>query len=336
MNFPILLTLLILSFNSFSQEFLDTVFFDQDWNRVSKFDSSGYYGFKDYDTLNKGLATYYYSTGELHSKQNEINNLKNGYCIWYFRNGNKWYEGHFADDEPTGEQIRYNEQGIIEQSSVPSSASKDSNGKVYDLTKPFTVDSLVVLSQPEVLQLYRWYKNIIDVGLKKGCEFDLAVSCPSCDTIYNIDFNRFIVVPRHTRTATIEVYNIKDPNNFVLLHRKKYRVLDLPNPSIYIGGSSEGEPISWKTKKMFVKYPPGNWIEHKFEIVDWTITIQNKEYSGKGDTLTNDVQNEIKQLEIGARIDLKARITGEYNQERTVNSHYYYLRGGNNSYIIEE
>jgi len=131
----LLLSLTLLPLFSFSQSELDTVFFNENWTRTSNMDSASFYGFKDYDTNNVGLATYYYSTGELHSKQNEINNLKEGHCIWYHKNGKKWAEGNYKFDKPYGPYFWFDENGNQKSTQIfegiESEVSSDSTEHIY-------------------------------------------------------------------------------------------------------------------------------------------------------------------------------------------------------------
>lgn len=68
----LLIFLLFISFDTICQSATDTIFYDQDWKKLSFFDSTGFYGFKNYDESKKGMATYYYASRELYSHQNEV------------------------------------------------------------------------------------------------------------------------------------------------------------------------------------------------------------------------------------------------------------------------
>lgn len=110
------LILILQNFSASAQQLTlnnDTLFFAESWNRTDIKDSIAFYGFKNYDNEQKGLAVYYYVTGELHSYQNEKKDLKHGKCTWFYKNGNKRAEGEYHEDKIIGIYVWYNENGEI-------------------------------------------------------------------------------------------------------------------------------------------------------------------------------------------------------------------------------
>lgn len=71
------------------------------------------------------MATYYYSTGELHSYQNEKENLKHGECRWFYKNGFPRSVGEYIEDEPVGTFTFYEEN----DSAVVDYIGEYKNGK---------------------------------------------------------------------------------------------------------------------------------------------------------------------------------------------------------------
>lgn len=92
----------------------DTIFYTSNWTRTTLKKVMSIYGIKDYDSTGRGMATYYHKNGTLHSHQNELKDLKEGWCIWYHSNGKKSAEGNYNNDLPNGEFSYYTESGKLE------------------------------------------------------------------------------------------------------------------------------------------------------------------------------------------------------------------------------
>ena len=312
---------LIVSFSLFSQTKRDTIFIDSQWKKTSSYDSSGYFGFRDIDENGEGVATYYYSTGELYSRQFEKKGKVEGYCTWYYKSGTKLSEGNYVNGKPSGEQVYYTENGLIESTEIYNE-SDEPNTYSYDLTKPLVKDSLIIISQPEVIQLYRGYPNIIEVGFRTDCEFQFYLNCRGCDSVYNIENNVFALIPRNTRVAFVEVYKVVDNDKYELISRLEYHVRSLPDPTIYIGGTEQEGTIYWKQTTMFAKYPPEIMLDYQYRIENWQVEIGRRVFSGAGNVLSDDVLMRIKRLRKNKRIDLKVTVIGENNEENTIETFY--------------
>ncbi len=133
---------LFTTFLSFSQTKQDTIFYTSDWKRTSLKKIVSIYGIKDYDSTGRGLATYYYKNGTLHSRQNEFKDLKDGLCTWYFDNGAIKTEGFYTNDLPNGEMRFYNKEGKLTTKSIYE------NGKITKRTSynPITGEELKELN----------------------------------------------------------------------------------------------------------------------------------------------------------------------------------------------
>ncbi|MGV3631777.1 MAG: TonB family protein [Bacteroidota bacterium] len=79
--------------------------------------STGYVGFYRIDEEkggNKILATYFYKTGELYSKQERIDDtLKSGHCVWYYLNGQKLTEADYLNGKLIRNYVNYERNGKI-------------------------------------------------------------------------------------------------------------------------------------------------------------------------------------------------------------------------------
>lgn len=90
---------------------IDTVYYDADWNHVMSMDSVSIIGYKHYNKNRTGKAMYYWSTGEFHSQQFEINDRKEGESKWFYKNGKLKTVGMYRDDNPIGEFLFYDSLG---------------------------------------------------------------------------------------------------------------------------------------------------------------------------------------------------------------------------------
>ena len=104
----LLFTLFVLS--TYGQTKNDTIWYAANWQRTTYSKVKAIYGIKDYDETGRGMATYYYKNGTLHSHQNEFKDLKDGLCIWYYNNGKKSTEAYYKNDTVHGELKKYTEE----------------------------------------------------------------------------------------------------------------------------------------------------------------------------------------------------------------------------------
>lgn len=102
--------LTFLTFSTYCQTSNDTTWYTDEWKETRYDKVKSFYGIRDFDKKDRGLVTYYYKNGTLHSHQNELNELKDGICIWYHINGKKKNEASYANDTLQGEMKKYNEQ----------------------------------------------------------------------------------------------------------------------------------------------------------------------------------------------------------------------------------
>jgi TonB family protein len=110
MKISILFFFHLIFFCSYGQTINDTIWYTSQWKRTTYHKVKAIYGIKDYDETGRGLATYYYKNGTLHSHQNEYKDLKDGLCIWYHSNGKKSTEANYVNDTLHGELRSFNEK----------------------------------------------------------------------------------------------------------------------------------------------------------------------------------------------------------------------------------
>jgi len=310
---------------SFGQSKSDTTYFDANCNETLNVDSIYFYAFKDYKDTGKRVVHFYYATGELYSEQEKVNNLRDGYSTWYYKNGNKIYEGDYYEGIEIGQHVFYNDQGII--SGTPNFTEPNPPSlEELNLIKYLEIDSLVIIQQPAIMpRLYRGYKNEIEIGFRSGCELNVKVVCPSCDTIYKIYDNRYVITPGVSRDAWVEAYEIKENGNYELVCRKEFKVSNIPDPIIYIGTSLKETPVLKYTTMIFTKNSDDSWINSKFKVIDWKLFIGKKTYSGSENIISEESQKKLQKLKDGKRIKLIVNVIGEDNRISKIET--YFTRG---------
>lgn len=158
----------------------------------------------------------------------------------------------------------------------------------------FGQENNVVIGIPEANTLYRGYTNIIQIGFTNKSR-DFILKCKECDTIYSFNdkINEYVVKPGSSRALTIEIYDKKQENK--LLGKKEYRVSRLPDPTLFIDGSKQGEELGYLPRAIFTKYLSENYQKASFTVLKWEIFLGEKSYVGTGNRVSEDVIEALKQ-----------------------------------------
>lgn len=119
----VLVLFMSVSFVSYGQERVDTIYYDKDWKGVSNRAFADYYRIAIYpdNSLYKKRFRDYYITGELQGtggfisidKYDDSKSAFDGECISYFKNGKIQYKNQYANGKPNGEHCEYSEDGLV-------------------------------------------------------------------------------------------------------------------------------------------------------------------------------------------------------------------------------
>ena len=173
----------------------------------------------------------------------------------------------------------------------------------------------VVVGVSESRELYRNYHNKIQVAFTDSDSKELAIKCENCDTIYPAENNKneYIIVPGMGKYVTLFITNKKNKkvteNNTV-----KFRVINLPEPSLFFGVTANGSITPFVSNRLFAKYPPEIWMNATFDIINWEITINEKVFKGEGNVLNEEVIYFLKNIQIDSEIKINATYKGMGNQ----------------------
>lgn len=150
--FNILLYILIVD-SSIAQSKSDTIYLDITFKETKDMKTYSFYGFKEYDLNKKGIATYYFKSGELYSIQEQVNGIKHGHCIWYDKSGKIVKDEDYNYNEVKDRPLRPGDdlgEGMtidtkrLDKNSIENSQTDDSEMAWAVLDKNVIEDSLKV------------------------------------------------------------------------------------------------------------------------------------------------------------------------------------------------
>ena len=97
----------------------------------------------------------------------------------------------------------------------------------------------------------------------------------------------------------------------------KFRILNLPDPTLFWGNSMNFEEANIKDKRLFAKYPSDLQVEAYFSIIDWNIKVNNKSISGQGNNLSN-AEQELRNVKKSTFVEIEVNVVGPDKLTRKV------------------
>lgn len=98
--------------------------------------------------------------------------------------------------------------------------------------------------------------------------------------------NHYILKPSgRDKTASIYVVAIKKGHRDTL-RTIQYRLLDLPDPTLFWGGAQDNEKANCKEPALFAKYLAGYTLNATFNVQDWKLKIGADTISGTGSNIS--------------------------------------------------
>jgi hypothetical protein len=166
------------------------------------------------------------------------------------------------------------------------------------------------VSLPEMNVLYIGYDNKVE-AVASGYDQTL-VSGQGVNLIKS--GNGWIGKPSPGKTATITVQGKSSvTNKTVSLGSFPFRVMRLPDPSLYWGAAKDGEKGSRAETRLFAKYPPEIPLNASFTIKSWELSIPGAPGAppkGTGNTLDGAAISLLKQAKPGAVIGFMTTVVG--------------------------
>ncbi len=164
------------------------------------------------------------------------------------------------------------------------------------------------VSLPGLNRMYRSYDNVVE-AVASGFEETILVGK---DVRLTKKGNQWIASPTAARTCSITVYGKnKSDNKQVALGTFNYEVSNMPQPSLYWGGTPSGESISYFGNGMFSKYPPEIPIKADYTILKWTIiasSLRGGEMEITSSRPTAQQEAQLRMIKKGERITVVATV----------------------------
>ncbi|OFZ44424.1 MAG: hypothetical protein A3D92_18970 [Bacteroidetes bacterium RIFCSPHIGHO2_02_FULL_44_7] len=167
---------------------------------------------------------------------------------------------------------------------------------------------------PELNVLYRGYNNLVRV-VASGFE---SAELNATGATYTKVGDGYHVVPSGSgRTAQLAVLGRSTDGKTVVLRRTDFRVLNLPDPTLYWGGSKSGGNIPTGDFKLFMKYGPEVPLNASFSVVRWEMACGERPVTGNGNDVSSARQF-ILAIPKGRLISVSTWVRGPDNITRKI------------------
>ncbi|GAA0874495.1 gliding motility protein GldM [Wandonia haliotis] len=176
------------------------------------------------------------------------------------------------------------------------------------------------VSLPEMNVLYRGYPNKV-MGAASGYP-DYKLSSGGNVTITKGSNGMYIASPGSGREATIIIQGVSEDGTTAKLGDFKFRVNNMPKPSIYLGSLEDGSDAPSATIKsqsrLFAKYGPEIPLEANFTVKSWEVNVTGapRPENGAGAALTPRALNLIKQARPGNTVSIMCTVVGPDGRAR--------------------
>ncbi len=165
------------------------------------------------------------------------------------------------------------------------------------------------VSLPELNVLYRGYPNKVE-GVASG--YDQTILNGNGVSLVKSGTGYIGNVTTSAREATISISGKNSvTNKTVNLGSYKFRVMRLPNPSLFFGATEEGGKASKSEVRLFAKYSDSP-LNATFTIQNWELNVAGapRPAKGTGNTLNADAISLLKQAKPGSQISFMTNVVG--------------------------
>ncbi len=167
-----------------------------------------------------------------------------------------------------------------------------------------------VVSLPDMNVLYRGYDNKIEATASGYPEAKVTGSGVSV-TKSGAGYVGRVSGGGKEATISISGFN-KATNKSVPLGSFKFRVRNLPPPSLFFGGAEDGGQASRAETKIFAKYGPEIPLNVSFQVLTWELVVAGAPITAKGTGSVLDAKGValLKQAKPGSLITLQTTVRG--------------------------
>ncbi|MFT5858432.1 MAG: gliding motility-associated protein GldM [Flavobacteriaceae bacterium] len=174
---------------------------------------------------------------------------------------------------------------------------------------------------PEMNMLYRGYPNKVNATASGYPETSLGASGASVSS----SGDGYIVKPvGRGKTATLTVSGRTPDGKSVQLKSMSFRCSNLPNPSLYWGGTASGGKASKSQTTLFAKYPPEIPLNAKFSVVNWECQVpgaMGRPPAGPGSNISA-ASNLLRAARSGSQVSFICTVVGPDGIQRKLAGAY--------------
>jgi gliding motility-associated protein GldM len=228
------------------------------------------------------------------------------------------YNGQTVEDVRDGKGfIKLKGTGSSMQlSGTVSIINKTGAKKTMPWTKTVTVmKPQGSIEMPQFNILYRGYNNQVNAT---ASGYATTVLTPSNATVTRSGEGYF-VRPGSGRSATLTVSGRTADGKTVQLKRVEYKVVNLPNPALYLGSARDGGTVV-SSRLLRAQFPPEIPLNAKYEVLSWACSSSDMKtgpLKGKGGNISG-ADMVIKAAKKGALITFFVKVKGPDNVIRNV------------------
>ncbi len=175
---------------------------------------------------------------------------------------------------------------------------------------------------PGMNVLYRGYENIVNAT---ASGFPETVLTPSGASITRSGENYIIKPTGNSRKAYLSVSGKTKDGRTVQLKRVEYRVLNLPQPSMYWGAVKEGGKVPGVDRNMFMRYDETIPLDATFPITSWEMSVAGAQgtVNGTSNKLTDQAIQMIRAAPRGTMISFSCWIKEPSEKKRRKTASFF-------------
>lgn len=150
----------------------------------------------------------------------------------------------------------------------------------------FSQKPIAALEIEEATTLYRGYDNIVIPAVTNNKKSNVSLKGSNATISKQENSNRYIVRPGESKTARLFIVLEKN-NKIDTIRTIDYRVLNLPNPSLFWGAAPDNFTANIREQRLFLKYPPEIPFNATFTIESWELIHKNDTIRGDRNTISS-------------------------------------------------
>jgi hypothetical protein len=185
-----------------------------------------------------------------------------------------------------------------------------------------SIGQIVVEVDNNSLILYREYDNHCIVAPSENGFDELILDNGSIEKSPSGKKYSYVINPGEGTTCNL--YAIKKTKKQIdTVGYRFFRVLPLPEPTLYLGSSAPGEKFHKSTIRLFCKYSAEiPIVDIKFDIVSWEFSHNDKLITGVSNEFSAEVLNYIAEIPSGESINIMATVKQPNGKTKRISGTY--------------